>query len=1138
MKQLIRIKTTWTETMPSRVFELEDIAKSLWNECEALGNTQDEIQTWADSPVEKNTLLGTWDLLENVANRCFVDAAVPIQQHLLDTLNRQSVAPAPLTASRLSSSGFLTILAGYESMVQRLRHYGNLLRPLLNAMLLARHKANVKAARELEFDDKSESGKSTLRDEERRAHERAQRLKSLLQSRLDDDPQGEQIIDHAKKVLKSWHSMFRNQHFPNRAPANNYYIGHRTYLDSIEHAFDQPLSPEQKRFVVQGPPGSGKTELALRYATENLARFWGVFWVDASNKDNANRSFIEIAKLFGVNTTMQAAKSFLASRHPMHPWLLIIDNADDDNLAVEEMLPQGPKGNVIITTRNPAKLNLGNAGSKYVQLDKMALEDASDLLLKAARYNEEISRRPKVRQIAGDVCKELQYLPLALVYAGKAIWHHNLRLADYIAYFKREARILSLEWKRRRKSYDSSTQSLLDVDGGSQSLSMSVFASFELLTIRQLEMASRDPEEFHDALQLLQVFSYMHNENIRVDFLIHAVINPIRERIDRKDEERIERKAMLLLGVSTRTSWSERAQDLLRAAADRLSLRPVVPEALKTPGLFDLDDVKGQVSSRVRVALSLLSSRGLITRANPKGEHYVAGSDEEDRHADAYNMHPLVHEWIRGRPRLSDAQKALHCQCALTILANTVRLVRGDGEEDRLIRQHLKPHIDHALKCAAVLQAQLRGNMSQGSGSWLRSSLAWTGLLFPMARFQAKMHISQTARFGKVFLESGEFKMAEEHFLKTQDQLSALLGPKNDAVNLPKLGLAISLMMQTRRREAAAILREVYNSRLQALGQRHPRTLDSTMQLGESVLAVGRFTEGLQLCTAAYDGFVQAYGRVNKQTIKCLNLIGLINSFFFNYTVAIASYRDALERTEELHASMEGDSEKKNSNGVPEVDVLIYKECLVQALIYQALGTSDTAKRRACFEEAEREANHIVQRRRIILGKGHPYTLYGTATKARAQAMRAHEHGDTQMLDEAGTLLADTIAAATQDDSIGESHLGVLAGQKWYGEILVMQGRLPEAEACLRQSSRRGHYEKSSGVDGEHPDRIFAVWELIKCLERFGEREKLEEALGLCRELEANIPLVGGHGLGVKHKFNGLLKDKIEMLKSKLAKTS
>ncbi|KAK7988088.1 FAD binding domain-containing protein [Apiospora arundinis] len=251
------------------------------------------------------------------------------------------------------------------------------------------------------------------------------------------DTDNEAAVQHAQQMYQAWSTMSRNRHFPDRAHANTY-VGHEEQLKKIEDALDQvtSVSPMQKRFVIQGQPDSGKTELALRYAIEHKAHYWGVFWVDASSRDTAEQSYITLAKEFGENLTEQAAKQFLSSRELIHPWLLIIDNADDHDLSLEELSPTGDKDSIFVTTRNQEHIGYGNAGSRSLELNKMENEDAKELLLTTA---EEPRRTEGILGYASRICEHLCYLPLALVYAGKAIYYQGLRLSQYIEHCDKEA---------------------------------------------------------------------------------------------------------------------------------------------------------------------------------------------------------------------------------------------------------------------------------------------------------------------------------------------------------------------------------------------------------------------------------------------------------------------------------------------------------------------------------------------------------------------------------------------------------------------------------------------------------------------------------------------------------------------------
>jgi hypothetical protein len=83
-----------------------------------------------------------------------------------------------------------------------------------------------------------------------------------------------------------------------------------------------------------------------------------------------------------VAPNMKAAKDWLANSKA--PWLLLIDNADDTDIPIEEYFPPNPRGCILITTRNPAHQVHGNVGRNYFVFNELEHKDAENLLLRAA----------------------------------------------------------------------------------------------------------------------------------------------------------------------------------------------------------------------------------------------------------------------------------------------------------------------------------------------------------------------------------------------------------------------------------------------------------------------------------------------------------------------------------------------------------------------------------------------------------------------------------------------------------------------------------------------------------------------------------------------------------------------------------
>lgn len=166
----------------------------------------------------------------------------------------------------------------------------------------------------------------------------------------------------------------------------------------------------------------------LPYRTD-IYSFWGVFWVDASFPATVESTFSQIAYVGGVDPKVAAARSWLSSLD--QPWLLLIEDADED-VNLNNLVPVGLRGTVLITTRVFSKKIYGTSGS--LLLENMDIDEADELLLRAASIQ---SRDVETTDKATAISKTLGFLPLALVHAGTAILEGLCSLNDYIEYFWR-----------------------------------------------------------------------------------------------------------------------------------------------------------------------------------------------------------------------------------------------------------------------------------------------------------------------------------------------------------------------------------------------------------------------------------------------------------------------------------------------------------------------------------------------------------------------------------------------------------------------------------------------------------------------------------------------------------------------------
>lgn len=177
--------------------------------------------------------------------------------------------------------------------------------------------------------------------------------------------------------------------------------------------------------VLQGPPGIGKSSLAVKYADEFHDDYSGIFWLDASSPLHLAASFSRVRALIDKNPSevpmeridngllslkqdlkryskghrstklwgacaasedVQAVQHWLGKANN-DPWLLIFDNyrplpeSSDAKgvLVIENFFPETRQGHVVITTQSPV------AGRHMIRLGKMDANEAVQILSLASQ---------------------------------------------------------------------------------------------------------------------------------------------------------------------------------------------------------------------------------------------------------------------------------------------------------------------------------------------------------------------------------------------------------------------------------------------------------------------------------------------------------------------------------------------------------------------------------------------------------------------------------------------------------------------------------------------------------------------------------------------------------------------------------
>ena len=225
-----------------------------------------------------------------------------------------------------------------------------------------------------------------------------------------------------------------------------------------------------------------------------------------------------MSTIAGVEANENAALHWLSNLS--ESWLLIIDNADDPYLKLDEYFPRGHRGHILITTRDPVNKSFGTVGNRFFEFQGLNNDEASCLLLRAAGQSQPWTST--VSHIATAIAKALGYLAIAITHAGKTIREGYCQIHEYLEFYERQ-------WKKTRQRRQT-VKARDAVDN------LSVIATFEL---NRQAIEARDTEASRDALQLLNTFAFLHNQNIRFEILKRAVINSEAESTQQeKDKEK------------------------------------------------------------------------------------------------------------------------------------------------------------------------------------------------------------------------------------------------------------------------------------------------------------------------------------------------------------------------------------------------------------------------------------------------------------------------------------------------------------------------------------------------------------------------------------------------------------------------
>ena len=158
-----------------------------------------------------------------------------------------------------------------------------------------------------------------------------------------------------------------------------------------------------------------------------------VFWIDASSVGTITQGLKGICNLpaalsSALDGSPESALHWIGQME--ESYIMIFDNADVLSPAeLEDYLPPGRRGNILITSCNSTMRNLTSPGNS-LKVTEMEENDAIDLLLKASYLDPTVM---EFQAEASKIVKEFFCLPLAVDQAGAYIASGATTIGDYLA---------------------------------------------------------------------------------------------------------------------------------------------------------------------------------------------------------------------------------------------------------------------------------------------------------------------------------------------------------------------------------------------------------------------------------------------------------------------------------------------------------------------------------------------------------------------------------------------------------------------------------------------------------------------------------------------------------------------------------
>ncbi|KOS41254.1 hypothetical protein ACN38_g7863 [Penicillium nordicum] len=685
---------------------------------------------------------------------------------------------------------------------------------------------------------------------------------------------GQQINNNAHVGTQNFHSVtFKHKEdFSFRGPVgvhlgqvrsitSELFVGRGNELDEIVKAlYPDPKAQKQRRLILGGMGGIGKTQLAIAYAESGRGSYTSGFWLNAVSEASLKDSFRLIASIiFDVEDPgMLEDKEIVRRVHqwlstPKNTgWLLIFDNYDDpEQFRIDNYYPPASHGAIVVTSRRPDQVSGSTLDIKPFQ----NIED-SLAILQTRSKRENVQSDPHAKHLA----ERLAGLPIALATAGTYLQHSAF---DFERYLK--------EYEKRWKI------------GSRRPLQLREYQERTLYTTWDLSY-SRLEQEDPDAAKLLKLLAYFDNQKLWYE-LFHAGLTDscpkwlhevITDDVNLNDVMGVMVRYYFLDVHQTSDSWS------MHNCVHDWTLAGLNKDIDATYYWYAFDCISASINDNDKNDFAKLSYSPLAAHATRLVQQRLCQNHViYDIAAHRLDQALLVANLLRRQVLLLAAEQMY--QRALA------------GYEKVLGTEHMST-LNTVNKLGALYRVQ--GKLDQAEQMYRRALAGKEKALGPDHR----LTLDTVNNLGLLYRDQGKLDQAEQMYRQALARSEKALGPNHrltlDTVN----NLGLLYRDQGKLDQAEQMYRQALAGSEKALGPNHRLTLDTVNNLGLLYRDQGKLDQAEQMYRRALAGSEKALGPDHRLTLDTVDNLGLL-------------YRDQgkLDQAEQMYQQARLGRKKRNT---------------------------------------------------------------------------------------------------------------------------------------------------------------------------------------------------------------------------------